>query len=145
MLDLKTLAATQCTKAITLRGSSVNVQPVTSRIQRKIESLLPYPKVTGDNPEQVAKYRASDRHQQDRRDIDFSRACLRAAYAAQLSLDGLTFGEDMTKDDAKRLAAAVADTLTDLEVSQIHEASYEALVATVDPKTAIGTEAKPGN
>ena len=146
-MDLKTLAAIECTVDIVLRGQPVTVRPVPSRVQRRIEELLPYTPVIGSDPAAVAKRKASAAYQADARKLQFERAGLRAAYAADLTIDGLQFsdGPEFTTADAKKLVASIQKIMTDGELHEIHEASERALHVTRDAETAIGTGESQGN
>lgn len=142
---LSELAATECTIEIDLRGHKVPVRWVPSSVQRKIEQVIRPTPVTGEDPKQVAKHKASEGYQAQLRKIEFQQQCLRAAYAAGLEVDGIKWADDIDRGDAIKLADAVAAILTDAELSVIYQASYACLVRQNDPKDAIGTEDAEGN
>lgn len=142
---LSELAATECTIDITLRGHTVPVRWVPARVQRTIERLIKPIPVTGEDPKQVAKHKASEGYQAQLRKIEFQQQCLRAAYAADLEIDGIQWTDDLTREDAIKLADAVANILTDAELSLIYQASYSCLARQNDPEKAIGTEDAEGN
>lgn len=141
---LDDLASDECRFDLDLRGQTVPIRWVPSRIQRKIEQLITV-NIPHGEPKEVEKYLATPAHQKKLDRVKFLQQCLRAAYAGDMTVRDITWSDDLSSADAMKMAEGVEAMLTDAEIAQIYEASYASLRRRHDAAEQIGTGDAEGN